>query len=199
MNIELDGIEPIQGLFSGSLTDTLTNRPLTPTEETTQTVATQILNNMSRTSNLDPAGEMIKAGIAFEQKATEDLKRMEEKSNEFIESIDILLDLSRELSSLNAENPKLTQTAKDLVQKLKDRGINLIHLEEGKEIDKEQLSALKTTIGSHIDKSRTQLQQIFTKMQTIVQNMSSVNDSIKKMISEQSDLIRKAIERSTKR
>ncbi len=193
MTIGLDGIEPIQGLFPDSLIDTFKDRPLSPVEEATNAVATSILNN------LNPASAMIEAGIAFEQKSTEDLKRMETESNTFIGSIDLLLDLSRELTSLNAENPKLTSSARDLIQNLKDRGINLINLEEGKEIDKEQLSALKTMIGSHIDKLRTQLQQIFTKMQTVIQNMSSVNDSIKKMISEQSDLIRKVLERSVKR
>lgn len=193
MTIELDGIDSVQGLFPDSLIDTFKSRPLTSVEETTNAVATSILNN------LNPASAMIEAGIAFEQKSTQELSRMEAESNKFIESIDLLLDLSRELTSLNAENPKLTSSARDLIQNLKDRGINLINLEEGKEIDKEQLSALKTTIGSHIDKLRTQLQQIFTKMQTVIQNMSSVNDSIKKMISEQSDLIRKVLERSIKR
>lgn len=193
MTIDLREIEPTQGLFPDTFSTTLSP---TSTEKATHEIATKILNPRS---HLNPAGEMIQAGIAFEQRATQELKNMEDKSNGFIESIDLLLDLSKELASFNAENPKLTQTARDLIQNLKSRGINLINLEEGKEIDKEQLSALKTIIGSHVDKLRTQLQQIFTKMQTVVQNMSSVNDSIKKMISEQSDLIRKAIERSTKR
>jgi hypothetical protein len=185
-----------------------THRPLSTTEENTQGIAEQILGKNfppseatlepERVVAYDPASETIQAGALFEERSTKELKAMESESNQIIEAIDLLLDLSREIATLNAESPKLTQKIKDINRQLQDRGINLLNIEEGKEIDKEQLAALKTATGSHIDKLRTKIQQIFTKMQTVIQNMSSVNDSIKKMISEQSDLIRKILERSIK-
>lgn len=170
---------------------------LSPTEEKTNEVAQEIFLNPHRT--IDPGKEAILAGAEFEKKSSQQLKVMEDKSNEIIRSIDLLLDLSREAGKLNAEKPKLNDTFISLIQQLKERDINLIDLPAGNEIDKEQLAALKSSLGSHLDKLRTEVQQIFTKMQTVIQNMSSVNDSIKKMISEQSDLIRKIQERSLKR
>lgn len=214
LDVTLDGIEPNQGLFPDSLIDTWgrmgspSQRALNPTEQSTQSIANEILNQNAtqqsakleaeRVVAYDPASETIQAGALFEEKCTKELKGMESESNQIIESIDLLLDLSREIATLNTENPKLTQKIKDINQQLQERGINMIDLTEGKEIDKEQLAALKTATGSHIDKLRTKIQQIFTKMQTVIQNMSSVNDTIKKMISEQSDLIRKVLERSIK-
>ena len=161
----------------------------TPLEKKTETVALE---------QIDLAAEAIKTGAAFEKRSTSELKRMEDESNGIIASIDLLIDVSREAAALNSENPKMTEALKGLLSKLKEQGILLINLEDGKEIDKDQLLALKAAAGSHIDKLRTSIQQIFTKMQTVVQNMSSVNDIIKKMMSEQSDLIRKILERSIK-
>lgn len=189
---EIDGI---------ALDDLYVNQPeqptLSPLEEKTNQIAQGIILNPHRV--LDPGKEAITAGVEFEKKSSDQLKVMEDKSNEIIRSIDLLLDLSREAGKLNAEKPKLNDLFISLIQQLKERDINLIDLPAGKEIDKEQLTALKSSLGSHLDKLRTEVQQIFTKMQTVIQNMSSVNDSIKKMISEQSDLIRKIQERSVKR
>jgi hypothetical protein len=187
MSLALDGIESPQRLSFSSLPADLFD----PTEEKTQEIANKILN-------IDLAKAMIQAGSGFEEVSTEKLHAMELESNEIIESIDLLLDFSREASSLNAESPKITEKMRSINKQLQERGINLLNLPEGKEIDKEQLASVKSATGSHIDKLRTKIQQIFTKMQTVIQNMSSVNDSIKKMINEQSDLIRKVLERSIK-
>lgn len=210
----LDGMEPNEGLFPDALIDSFgrdgltTHRQLSPIEQNTQTIANAILNpefpfsaatlEPSRVNCYNPASEAMEAGDIIEKKSILKIKAMEAESNKIIESIDLLLDLSRELGTLNSESPKLTQKIKDINQKLQEKGINLIEITEGKEIDKEQLAGLKTLTGSHVDKLRTQIQQIFTKMQTEIQNITSMNDSIKKMLSEQSDQIRKILERSIK-
>ena len=177
--ITLDGLEPESALLPSEIS---------PVDEKTQSVAERIFQ--------DPAREAIHAGAAFEQKSTNDLHMMESESNQIIETIDLLLDLSREAAAINTENPKMTDALKSVIQQLKARGVNVIG--ESKEINKEQLAALKASAGTHIEKLRTKIQQIFTKMQTVIQNMSSINDTVKKMVSEQSDLIRKVLERSTR-
>lgn len=205
MSISLDEIT--EALPVALSTEIGNDRTLTPVEDATNTLGLEILNtnpepssplDPNRFVSLDPGKEAILAGAAFEQRSTTQLKEMENKSNEIIQSIDLLLDLSREAGKLNADKPILSDAMKSLLSQLKERGINLLDLPEGKEIDKEQLTTLKSAVGSQMDKLRTEVQQIFTKMQTVIQNMSSVNDSIKKMITEQADLIRKVLDRSIK-
>lgn len=204
MSIELD---EISSSLPVNTTEISNDRPLTPVEDATNTIAQLALDTPSapsspldpnRFTSLDPGKEAILAGAEFEKRSTNDLKTMENKSNEIIKSIDLLLDLSREAGKLNADKPLLNDEMKSILSQLKERGINLLDLPEGKEFDKEQLATLKSALGSHMDKLRTEVQQIFTKMQTVIQNMSSVNDSIKKMITEQADLIRKILDRSIK-
>lgn len=200
-DLSLDDLGLTRGVSSDSLLSLgQSDRSLTPTEEATQEVADQILNRteMNRVLTFDPSLEVIKAGAAFEKKSTDLLSAMEKDSNASIAMIDLLLDLSKEAGALDSENPKITEKMRGLIDKLKENGLSILDISEGEEIDKDRLTTLKSTIGSHIDKLRTQIQQIFTKMQTVIQNMSSVNDTIKKMISEQADLIRKILDRSIK-
>lgn len=192
VTLDLDGISPTELPI-----ENLETTALSPLEEKTNLVAQEIILDVNRV--IDPARAAVLQGAILEQDCIEKIKVLEDKTNEMIQSIDLLLDLSRETGKLNAEKPVLNDTIISLVQQLKNRGINLLDIPEGKEIDKEQLAVLKSSLGSHLDKLRTEVQQIFTKMQTFVQNMSSINDTIKKMISEQSDLIRKIQERSLKR
>lgn len=179
----------------------LFNPPKTPLDNVVNSVATDALENVSKTfsSSFNPALEIVKSGAAFEQKSASNLFELETQSNKIVETIDLLLDLSRELGTLNAEKPVLNQAVKDILLKLEGKGIKLVDLSKGDAISKDQLITLKTVTSTHIDKLRTQIQQLFNKMQNVIQNMSSVNDTVKKMISEQSDLIRKVLERSVKR
>lgn len=190
-SIELNGISPLE-----LPNENLESLSISPTDEKTTEVAQDILN-VHRV--IDPARAAVLKGEELEKDCIKKIHVLEQKTNEMIHSIDLLLDLSRETGKLNAEKPVLNDAIISLVQQLKERGINLLDIPEGKAIDKEQLAVLKSSLGSHLDKLRTEVQQIFTKMQTFVQNMSSINDTIKKMLSEQSDLIRKIQERSLKR
>jgi len=166
-----------------------TERSLTPTEETTNTVAKEILHK-------DPTLATIQLGTRFERLSTAKLENMEAKANQTMESIDHLLDLSQELTSVNDAQPALTEKALAALQKLREKGISLI--DERSTVTKEQLITLKSNISLRIDKLRTESQQTFTKIQTMIQYMSSVNDTVKKMISEHSDFMRKIVDRFRK-
>lgn len=201
MSISLDSLDSMEEIFSNaSVSSEQNERPLTLVEEATQEIASRILNQeeMVCSVSFDPAFEIIKAGDAFEVRCTVQLGAMEKDANTSVEMIDLLLELSKEAGNLDADTPKMTEKMKDLIVKLKEKGLSILDIDDSKGIDKEMLATLKTTIGYHVDKLRTQIQQIFTKMQTLIQNMSSVNDTIKKMISEQSDLIRKILDRAIK-
>lgn len=114
-------------------------------------------------------------------------------------TIDLLLGLSKELSSLNPEKPELTEKAKKFIEQLKELDIDLIDINEEKEFTKENLADLRTQISTHSDVQRTKLQQIFSKIQTEIQNLSSIIDTAKKFINEQERLMQRISERFLKR
>ena len=202
-------ILPIDGLNEadlGLVNPIQQDRSLTPLEESTQNAALQVLKNGNSSlssspltpervssSAMEAAFAVLNAGAEYEKWSTVQLKEMEDSSNAIIDTIELLLDLSREASALDSENPKPSEKFSSILKNLKERGIQLLN-DDGKTLNKEQLSTLKATLGSHIEKAKTKVQQIFTKMQTVVQNMTSVNDTIKKIINDFSDLIRKIIE-----
>ena len=193
--MSINSLNPIDLNATGS--DTFDFNHLNKTEEKVDAIAQDTIAKVSKA--LDPALEIVKSGAAFEQLSANKLFELETQSNTIVETIDLLLDLSREIGSLNADKPVLNKPVKDILQKLEAKGIKLVDLSKGDVISKDQLINLKTVTSTHIDKLRTQIQQLFNKMQNVIQNMSSVNDTVKKMISEQSDLIRKVLERSVKR
>lgn len=190
-----------------------TSAPLSPTEEKTQTVALSMIKegvagNPKEASifNLDPAREMAQGIDRLENKLKKEKINPLQAEAEAIAgtdetpgTIDLLLDLSKELSSLLSEKPQLSDRAKELLQELKEKGIDLLDIDEKKEFTKEQLADLKTRIATQTDVQRTKLQQIFTKIQTELQNLSTLIDTAKKTISEQTDLMRKVLDRSIKR
>lgn len=165
-----------------------TERPLTPTENTTKELAETILSK-------DPTLATVQFGMQFERISTEKLAKMEEKSNAIMESINDLLDLSQELASVDGEST-LSEKALAILKKLREKGISLI--DEDSVVTKEQIITLKSNISLRIDKLRTEAQQIFTKIQTLIQYMSSVNDIVKKMIADNADFIRQIIARYSK-
>ena len=202
--ISLEGInETDLGLINSIRQD----RSLTPLEESTQNAALQALKDgnispsssplnperVSSSSAMDAAFAVLNAGSEYEKWSTIQLKEMEDSSNSIIDTIELLLDLSREASALDSENPKPSEKFSSILKNLKEKGIQLLN-DDGKTLNKEQLSTLKSSLGSHIEKAKTKVQQVFSKMQTVVQNMTSVNDTIKKIINDFSDLIRKIIE-----
>ncbi len=193
----------IINLTNSSELESPTSAPLSPTETKTEAVASAIIDELEGLNpgpnGWDPAKEAVNKCAEIEKDTVGKIKAKEKEANAIIDSIDLLLSLSKELSSLDAEKPELNDKIKEKIQNLKDKGIDLFDLDKNKELSKENLAGLKAGISSHIDMQRTKIQQIFTKMQTLVQNLASINDTTKKILSEQADLIRKVLERSIKR
>lgn len=136
----------------------------------------------------------IMAGLSYEKKAMGQLASHEGKTKQNLENIDTLLDLSSTTTNLgDKESYELSEEMQGLLEKLRSHGINL--LKEGTTtISKEQLIQLKSEIGARVDKARTEVQQIFTKIQSIIQFMNSVNDTCKRITSEDSRSKNKMIE-----
>lgn len=194
MSISLDDLSELEP--ANISLEPATDRPLTSTEEKTDAVLKKHLSDLNKAK--DPAKAAVLGGAIVEYHSTKQLRKMEDKSNDLISSIDLLLNLSSAASKLSADKPVINDDMRTALKQLKEKGIDLFPA-EGKELDKESLMSLKSDIGSRMDNLRTEVQQIFTKMQTVIQNMASINDTVKKMITEQADLIRKMQDRSIKR
>ena len=140
--------------------------------------------------NQNPGLEGVKAALLYERNAIVQLNKTEEETSKHLKAIDDLLDLSSALSALSdKDRHDVTDTMQTILNQLKENGIDLLK-GDPEQMTKEQLIEVKSIIGSHVDKSRTKVQQIFTKMQNIIQNMMSVNDSGKRFVSEFTQLLR---------
>jgi hypothetical protein len=144
----------------------------------------------------NPGLEAVNAALSYERMAILQLQGTEKESSRHLQTIDLLLDLSSAFSALpDREKHEISEEMQSILGKLKENGVDLLK-GDPKEITKEQWIEVKSAIGSHIDKSRTKVQQIFTKMQNIIQNMMSVNDSGKRFVSEFTQMIRTIIRNS---
>ena len=211
MNIEATDLENI------SLVDSLQLQSpkqcaLNPTEEKTEATALKIIKDtaskaekkINKTINI--AKEMAYGTYdlvnRIEDEKINPLVMDAEKiagSNNGPGTIDLLLELSKELSNLNSEKPVLSNKSKDLLKELKGLDIDLLDIDDTKTFSKEQLQDLKTRLNTQTDVQRTKLQQLFTKIQTEMQNIQTMIDSAKRLIADQDRLMQRIAERFLKR
>lgn len=124
---------------------------------------------------------IVEAAIAVEEFKIGQLKGHEREIKGYINTIDQLLALSGRISSLSdKDKAPLQGPLKEAFDALRELGIDLGVPENAKEISKEKLIDIKSSlIQSHIDKSRTKIQTTFTKIQTLIQHMNSIMESAK--------------------
>ncbi len=209
----VDEVDNLSGSASVELRDP-TSRNLNKNEVVTDQVALPILEAIEQphpTDRLPPervsgsigdpqlAMEALKTVLAYEKKGIGQLRSTEEETNLRLKLIDDFLDLSSELTTLkDKEKYELSEKVQTMLKELKEKGCDLLHGDPSK-ITKEDLLELKSKISAQIDKERTKVQQIFTKMQMIIQNMISVNDIGKRMNNEFSQFLRAIIQNMVKR
>ena len=138
--------------------------------------------------------EMLMAGLAYEKKGMGQLAGQEQKTKASLENIDSLLDLSSALTLAgDKDSIELSPDSLAILDKLRSQGIKL--LEKGvTKLNKEDLIRLRSDANAQVDKLRTSVQQNFTKIQTIIQFMNSVNDTSKRIANEDSRSKNKFIE-----
>ncbi len=146
--------------------------------------------------NLLSMREFVNLALTFEKAQTNNVSGLEKKSQSILDLIESVQKLSRLLPH-EGEEVKNEQEIRAQLQTLKEKGLSLIE-DEKKPLTKASISQIKTMISSYQEQYRTQLQQNFTKMQTIVQNMQSIYDTVKRMIDQSSELYRKILENGRK-
>ena len=128
------------------------------------------------------AWEAIKAGLNKEQITNTQLNIHIGEAQKHQKDIDLLLDFSAELTGHKEDAGELSQKAKDLLEELKGRGIDLFKGED-KMINKEKLAALKDLSNSQVDKLRSNLQMLFTtQIQPKIQAVGSIMEALKDIL-----------------
>lgn len=155
---------------------------------------------MSEFPNL--AWQAIKAGLAKEKFTNDQLNGHIREAEKHQKDIDLLLDLSAELTGYKDDMTDLSQkasegskkSAKELLEELKERGIDLWKGEDTK-INKEKVSALKDLSKSQMDKLHGNLQRLFTtRIQPKIQEMASVMEALKDILRNQRRVCDKALQ-----
>jgi len=142
----------------------------------------------------DFAFAVINIAIAREGYGSEKLKALGAKVKEQLGDIDLLLDLSGELTALpDKDSHDITEKMKGLIGKLEAHKIQI--WKDGNKLTKEKLSELKAQISSQIDKLRTALQTtISTEIQPEANNLQAIMNIVQQIIQSDARLKRKTAE-----
>lgn len=176
-------------------------RDLSPEELKTQESALRALENLdfphpsdrirpARISEPNLALEGVNAAALYEKRMAGQLESIDQQTNKRLDLIDQLLSLSSEITNLgDKDKVEIPEKMQQILADLKEQGVELTQNTD-KPLTKEQIVEMKSLIGGRIDKLRTEVQQSFNRMQNLMQNLSSVNDSAKRFINEVGQLHR---------
>ena len=138
------------------------------------------------------AWESVKLGLAKEKVVNAQLIGHIKEAEQHQKDIDLLLDFSAELTAHKKESGEMSEKMKDLLAQLKERGIDLWKREDHN-LNEERVSDLKSLTNSQVDKLRSNLQIAFTtKIQTLIQSIGAIMDTLKDIIRNNNKLINSA-------
>ncbi|PIS02772.1 MAG: hypothetical protein COT85_01705 [Chlamydiae bacterium CG10_big_fil_rev_8_21_14_0_10_42_34] len=138
------------------------------------------------------AWESVKAGLEKEAQINSQLNVHLKEAEKNQKDIDLLLDLSAELTSFKKDENKTTEKLKEILGELKERGINL-RVNDEETLTEEKIAELKSLSSAQIDKLRSNLQILFTtKIQTLIQSISAILEILKDIIRNNNQLVRTA-------
>lgn len=116
------------------------------------------------------------------------IKKHLEVAKGYHKAIDLTLDLNAEFTSLG-EGGAMTPRMNELVRELKGLGHDL-KIEEGANLSREKILELKSLNSSFTDQTRSKLQILFTtQIQVLIQNNSSIMETLKKIVNDNSRFI----------
>lgn len=144
-------------------------------------------NSVDHFPNL--AWEAIKAGLEKEKITNQKINEHIRDAQKIQKEIDLLLDLSAELTAHKEGAKEPSVKMKALLEELKELGIELWKGED-KGLTPEKISEIKSLSSAQIDKLRSNLQIIFsTKIQVMIQTIGSIMETLKEIIRNNSRLI----------
>lgn len=140
------------------------------------------------------AWEAVQLALAKEAWTDEQLKKHVAEAKGHQKDIDLLLDVSAELTGLKDGQKEITPALQQKFDELKERGIDLWKGED-KTLTKEKIFEIKSLSSAQVDKLRSNLQIIFvSKLQPLIQAMGAILEGFRKIVSDSDRVIRKTLE-----
>lgn len=128
------------------------------------------------------AWEAVKLGLEKERFVNDQINTHVKEAEKIQKNIDLLLDLQAEMTSLNDDASEMSQKMREILERLKDQGIDLWKSEDSS-INKEKISQLKSLTSAQSDKLRSNLQIIFTtKIQVLIQIIGAIMETLKDIV-----------------
>ena len=182
---EIENVGPVAGLIDPTSTSLISKTLL---EEKTDEIASKIIG---KSDFPNVAYGSIQAALKREKYSSMKLQERSIEVKQHLKNIDLLLDLSAEISSLpegDAQTP--SEKFKQVAEQLKEQGIHIL-----KGSDKLQKGECKALVSAQIDKERTALQTtITTEIQPEINNINSIMNILQQIIQSDARLKRKMCE-----
>ena len=141
-------------------------------------------------SGVNPAWEAVKLGLGVEDAQNQKIQNAIVKIEQSQKEISLLLDLSKELKKYNGK--ELSETAKKILNELKQNGIDLLQ-DEKTRFTKDEVKNLESLIGPQIEQRKSGIHIGFTtKIQPLLQNIATIMEILKNILRNQERLIDKA-------
>jgi len=119
--------------------------------------------------------------LAKEQLNNEKLHHYAGEASKIQDSIELLVNLNGKLS-VSDQDIAVTDEVRQMAQDLQKQNIEILHDGE-KTIKPERMTEIKALIGSHTDRLKTQLQQIFTtKIQVVISETNSILEAVRMIL-----------------
>ncbi len=119
--------------------------------------------------------------LTKEQINNDKLHHHTDDASKIQDSMEQLVNLNGKLS-VSDQDIAVTDEVRQMAQNLKKQGIELVRDDE-KSIKPERMTEIKALIGSHTDRLKTQLQQIFTtKIQVVISETNSILEALRMIL-----------------
>jgi hypothetical protein len=131
----------------------------------------------------NPVADALQLTGAYETLAIQKMGKVKDELAALNNQISLCADFSQELALLPAGKDKydLSDKAKTLGAQLREKGLNVFK-EGTTSITREELTRMKSVIDTGVSQARTQMQKKHTDIQTQVQFLMSILETMKKML-----------------
>ncbi|MBF8262757.1 MAG: hypothetical protein HW387_422 [Parachlamydiales bacterium] len=181
--------------------ETLTNVPDVREPNSTDTQVASPLdiktNSVAKDTFPNLAWEILQLGLKREHDYHVQLNRHAEEGSNIQGQMRQLIDLNGKLT-VGDKEVELSDEIISIAHDLEKYGINLLQKSE-KKISPDRMNEIKAQIGSHSDRLKTELQNIFsTKIQVTINDMNSIMESLRMIIKHDDRLKEHIISKQTR-
>ena len=124
---------------------------------------------------------IVTLGLKKEQFNIQKLNRYADEATSIQDTMELLVNLNGELP-VSEHDVVASDKVRKMAQDLKKQNIEILHNDE-RSIKPERMTEIKSLIGSHTDRLKTKLQQLFTtKIQVMINETNSLLEAMRTII-----------------